>query len=265
MHPDRVGRLVIDGVLDPDDYYQGRWLANLQDSDNVLKRLCDYCHQAGPSKCPLFTGESGADIEAEITRVLTELKQGPVPVAPVDPSTKDPIVITFDDFYLRLINAMAFPYSAAEDVFRLLAEFVRGNVTEIATSKQGQLEAAASLGNCRKASDGCMTKNYFGILGSTPSIECMDSANHRAGVLSKKDFKSYFAMLTKQSRWFSLSWARHKMSCIGIMDRPAWTFEDEIQGNTSHPLLIIGNTFDTVTPLRNARRVSTLFLGSIVL
>lgn len=265
MHPERVGRMVIDGVLDPDDYYQGNWLKNLQDSDRVLKKLCEYCHKAGPSKCPVYTGYSGKDIKAMISKVLLELKKAPVVVPPVDPSTKDPIVVTFDDYYLRVINAMAFPYSAAEDVFRLLGELIRGNVTEIARSKQVQLDNAASLAKCRGGSEGCMTENYFGILGSDPVIECMDSAPYRDGALSKEDFWSYFSTLTEQSRWFSLSWARHRMSCIGITDLPEWHYEGKIEGDTSHPLLIIGNTHDTVTPLANAQRVSTLFPGSVVL
>lgn len=33
----------------------------------------------------------------------------------------------------------------------------------------------------------------------------------------------------------------------------------------SHPILIIGNTHDTVKPLRNSHRVSKLFPGSVVL
>lgn len=265
MHPERVGRMVIDGVVDPDDYYQGQWLKNLQDSDRVLERLCEYCHKAGPSKCPVYTGSSGKDIEAMISKVLLELNKAPVAVPPVDPSTKDPIVVTFDDYYLRVINAMAFPYSAAEDVFRLLGELIRGNVTEIAISKQGQLDNAASLAKCRGNSEGCMTENYFGILGSDPVIECMDSAPYRDSALSKEDFWSYFSTLTEQSRWFSLSWARHRMSCIGITDLPEWHYKGKIEGNTNHPLLIIGNTHDTVTPLANAQRVSTLFPGSVVL
>jgi predicted esterase len=40
---------------------------------------------------------------------------------------------------------------------------------------------------------------------------------------------------------------------------------DQIGGNTSFPMLIIGNTADPVTPLALAKKASTLFNNSVVL
>ncbi|KAK4619107.1 uncharacterized protein CLAFUR5_11418 [Fulvia fulva] len=93
----------------------------------------------------------------------------------------------------------------------------------------------------------------------------MDSAPYRQQDITKEEFKNYYQKRQQQSEWFSPSWARHRMSCIGIKEQPAWQFDFEISNKTAHPLLIIGNTHDTVTPIANARKVSTLFPGSVML
>ena len=70
MHPDRVGRIILDGVVDPADHYSGRWLTQLQDSDKIVTQFCAYCFEAGPTKCPFYTGPSPADVEARLTSIL---------------------------------------------------------------------------------------------------------------------------------------------------------------------------------------------------
>ncbi|KAK4494918.1 hypothetical protein PRZ48_014274 [Zasmidium cellare] len=222
MHPRRVHRLLIDGVVDPDDYYHGSWLQNLHDSDKAMAKLCEYCYQAGPKRCPLYTGNSAQDVEDRIYELLSDLKANPVPV--VGPSGS-PIAINFDDFYLRIIGAMAFPYAIAEDTFDQFAELAKGNVSAVAASKQDALDTAASLAHCHSLSGGCMRQESFGLITSTPVIECLDSAPNRHGKFTKDDFREYFEGLKSQSKWFSASWARHRMSCIGIKSRPAWTYE----------------------------------------
>jgi hypothetical protein len=56
MYPSnlKVGRLVIDGVADANDYRAGEWYSNLDNTDAVLLSFFEFCHQAGPSKCPLY-------------------------------------------------------------------------------------------------------------------------------------------------------------------------------------------------------------------
>ncbi|KAF8856609.1 hypothetical protein BDZ45DRAFT_691599 [Acephala macrosclerotiorum] len=48
IYPDRVGRFVINGVVDPDDYRSGKLLKNLQLTDEAFSTHFVYCHLAGP-------------------------------------------------------------------------------------------------------------------------------------------------------------------------------------------------------------------------
>ena len=50
IQPHRVERVVIDAVVDTSDYYRGEWLTNLQDTDTILDKFCEYCDKAGPKK-----------------------------------------------------------------------------------------------------------------------------------------------------------------------------------------------------------------------
>jgi pimeloyl-ACP methyl ester carboxylesterase len=82
IHPDRVGRFVIDGVVDPDDYRSGALLKNLQFTDEAFSTYFIYCHLAGPEVCPYATGDSAYDVykrfEATVQRldVQTAEKEG---------------------------------------------------------------------------------------------------------------------------------------------------------------------------------------------
>lgn len=222
MHPERVNRMLIDGVVDPDDYYQGRWLESLRDSDKAMQKLCEYCFRAGPQKCPVYTGKSAEDIERRLVQILSDLKSNPVPA--VGPNGC-PVAVDFDDFYLKAIGAMAFPFAIAEDTFKAFAELAKGNVSVVAAEKEDVLEVVASLAHCRKSPDGCMLEKSFGLITSTPVIECLDSAINRPNPYTKGDFQSYYQELKAQSKWFSACWARHSMSCIGIDSKPAWTYD----------------------------------------
>lgn len=48
LYPTRVGRFVLDGVLDAEDYYAGLGLKNLQQADKAFSTFFEYCSKAGP-------------------------------------------------------------------------------------------------------------------------------------------------------------------------------------------------------------------------
>jgi pimeloyl-ACP methyl ester carboxylesterase len=276
MHPDRVGRVVIDGVVDPADHYSGAWLTQLQNSDQIITELSKNCFQAGPERCSLYTGSSAADVERRFTLIMESMKASPLPV--VLPATNTsiggtilgPEIITYGDVHLYLLSGMYFPFAMAEELFNLVHALESRNMTSpklatIAASKQ----AILNLDECQQAdplSDQCIP--YVSMMGSFQSISCMDAGGGPSN-LTRKDFGEYLANLKAQSRWVSPSWARNKLVCLGHPVPPAWKvdfdFATQRWDNTSHPLLIIGNSHDPVTPIGNAKRVSTLFPGSVVL
>lgn len=228
MHPDRVGRLAIDGVMDAEDYYHAKWVSNLHDSDKIVTKLCEYCFEAGPEKCPLYTGNSGRDIEERYEQIIFDLKKNPVPVLAEAAGYGAAEVITFGDISLRSLTAMTFPYASAEGFFRLLAEIADGNFTAVANGKQGRLNAAMISAECLKSgsfSDACLSDNYISLLGTTQMIGCMDSSHTRDKTLTKESFTEYFKELQEQSKWFSTSWARNKIACVGVKVDSAWIFE----------------------------------------
>lgn len=49
MFPDRIGRVVLDGVVDPDDYVSGTWLTSNRDTDDSFLTFFLSCYAAGSS------------------------------------------------------------------------------------------------------------------------------------------------------------------------------------------------------------------------
>lgn len=269
LHPDRIGRMILDGVVDPADHYAGRWLTQLQDSNMIITKFCEYCFRAGPDGCPLYTGSSTEDVESRFTAILMSLRGSPLAVAVTDGNTVSPEIITYGDVHLILLTGMYFPFSFAEGLFDLLLAVESRNgsapaLMSMATRKQARLvpvecgEDDSSFGKCLP---------YISGVGASQSISCMDMSGSTS--LTRTRFQDYLDELRSQGRWISPSWARNKLACVGYTVQPEWkpslAFEKQEWANTSHPLLIIGNSHDTVTPVRNARRVSTLFPGSQVL
>ena len=82
-HPDRVRRMVLDGVADTTDYYLGQWLANPQDTDVVFDKLSEHCDTARPEKCPLYVGGGSKAIAAHMINILDSLKEQPLAVPAV--------------------------------------------------------------------------------------------------------------------------------------------------------------------------------------
>jgi hypothetical protein len=78
MFPDRVGRVVLDGVVDADYYVSPAWSDSLRDTDAILESFHTYCHAAG-EKCALYRkGDKVTDIKDRFYVVLAKIKRDPI-------------------------------------------------------------------------------------------------------------------------------------------------------------------------------------------
>ncbi|THU85107.1 alpha/beta-hydrolase [Dendrothele bispora CBS 962.96] len=79
IFPDKVERLVIDGVVDAVEYYGTKWDPSLRDTSATLQDFFNFCHAAGPSKCA-FYAPSPSQIEQNLFDLYSPLKEKPIPV-----------------------------------------------------------------------------------------------------------------------------------------------------------------------------------------
>ncbi|KAK1013050.1 hypothetical protein LTS01_000863 [Friedmanniomyces endolithicus] len=95
MFPDRVGRLIVDGVVDAYDYKKSLWSDNLLDTEKDLQGLYYHCARAGYPACALAnkTGITTAKgVEDKVFNITYSLYHNPLPVISTSPE-----VITYSD------------------------------------------------------------------------------------------------------------------------------------------------------------------------
>jgi pimeloyl-ACP methyl ester carboxylesterase len=73
LFPDRIGRVVLDGVLDPDETAKESGLNMVTQTDEAFSAFFLYCHLAGPSACPFYTGTTPHDIYLRFEAIVSQL------------------------------------------------------------------------------------------------------------------------------------------------------------------------------------------------
>ncbi|KAL1303080.1 hypothetical protein AAFC00_006524 [Neodothiora populina] len=267
MFPDRIDRMVLDGVVDSHDYYFGSWLSNLKDSDKILDRFFQYCSEAGPQDCNFFS-EGGPDkIRKEYEDLLLDIFAHPR-VVPSSP-TRGPDVITWSDVKSTVRLGMYQPLIFMPMVADLLTDVWRGNGSLFADFKHVEhtpSSCSCPSTECQAAgpfSQECNTA-YDNGADASMAILCTDAEG--LGDVDERGFQAYWHALQNQSSVLGDWWSHTRLSCIGWQARAKWRFTGPFGANaTSHPILFIGNTLDPVTPLDNAQRMAENYRGSSLL
>ena len=70
MFPDRVGRVIVDGIVDASIYRNGIIQGSF---DPVFSTFFLYCNLAGPTACPYYTGTTALDIYNRFENTLIQL------------------------------------------------------------------------------------------------------------------------------------------------------------------------------------------------
>lgn len=176
MFPDRVGRLVLDGVLNADQYYSNDWRDNVDKMDKAMELFSTYCHSAGPKNCT-FWGPTPANITARVDSIMEQLRDHPVPLSGAQ--TGDlPTLVTYSDLKTLFLNTVYTPITQFPNMANVLHQFERGNVSAL----------AGTYTNEDSISDARLT------------IQCTDSYRNNS-LTTIEDFQDYVEYTSSKSKY----------------------------------------------------------------
>jgi pimeloyl-ACP methyl ester carboxylesterase len=280
LFPERIGRAVLDGVVDAVDYLASPgWLSNLQNTDDALQSLYRYCFESH-SACPLFeksdTGPSS--IESRVNAFLQNLTQNPMP-AIHDGTTE---LVTYADVRKVIFQSTYSPTQYYPALAQLLSHLMSGNTTlmiprlqhiALPDDRGKPNDMATRKPNIRDEAVPFPKDDYAHQGEATAAILCGDGDPLTS--FTKPKFAEYIAELQSQSKIFGSHWAEIKLTCThwpsSLRPSEANRFKGPFKSSARDydsrgaPVLFIGNMFDNVTPLRNAHAMSEGHEGSVVL
>ena len=237
MFPDRMDKVVLDGVVNPHSYYSGIDLEAPQDTDKVSAGFFEGC-AANPKLCPLASPNVTADsLSQQFNDFLQDLKYNPVTLDLINYRN------VRDLYFSRLYSPSTWPVLA-----KLMSSLLSSNYT-------------AALDTLQEL----MSPELF---QSPPpqealsGIQCGDSAQ-RAEKLA--DVQPLVDEYKKTSQVAGERLVAYGLMCLQWQFEAKERYTGDFNVSTKNPLLIASNKFDPVTPLASAQNVTATFEGSVLI
>ena len=240
MFPNRVGRMILDGVVNAENYNRMLWSDNLQDTEKTMQYFYDSC-AAAPGNCALAEAKSTPDdIKMKVESIWKDLYHNPMPVG--GPGIEFPEVLTYSDVRGVVFGALYFPRVTFRFIAVMLAAIDRRDISGFASI----LHTLKSCG-CQLF---CKPPEPHPINDGESSLSIMCGDGDPQDSLNITYFaEHHLRKLQELSPTGGAMWAAHRLNCIGWKIRPLYRYNQSYGGNTSHPILWIGNTADPVTPV----------------
>ncbi|KAK4504612.1 hypothetical protein PRZ48_002573 [Zasmidium cellare] len=247
MFPDRVGRIIIDGVLNPHQYISGTDYQELATTDAVLDGFFSSC-EARPDICNLtMLDTSQQSVRQQFDIMLNKLKEdGP------DTSFDPPLD------YVTLVSSLY------DDTLKSHTGWPGTALSLYAILKNDKALYAnvstASIGGTGKAVPlfpGVSTSQFGEI---TSAIRCSDVITRLPSPEADVDIAKHFFPQSQFAGGLFVSTAN--IPCM------QWPFKakEQYTGNfdvrTKNPILVVNNIYDPVTSLDAALNASATFHGS---
>lgn len=243
--------MIVDGVVDAEDYYQGEWKANLPDADKGIEFFFQSCHEAGKSVCKSWA-DSPEAIKARFDAALKSLAEDPLPVS----NQIRPDIVTIEDLKILVLQAPYIPVL----LFPLLDETLIG----IEQRNFDDLFLLTSVGTIQDTCSDELSQLYSDF-EPLPFIHCTD-ANNRFNLSTFESWQDYANQLINQSHYLGDTWAVvTAILCrkLNIRAPASQVFEGyPSANNTLNPLLFASTKVDPVTPLRAAEKMQARFAGA---
>jgi len=271
MFPDKVERMVLDGVDDIENYYKGSWgVENLVDIDRVFRDILENC--AGSERCALY-GRNGSaeEVWVRVERVLEGIERRSVGVM-IPEDAQDGVGVRRYNYGLvdremarkTLYRSLFDPRKDMLPWFDAIRDLEAGDgkrMFELSGRKE-------SLLRCERCDS--KEKRQKGRVENVDTVEMMMAiACSDAEVVNPTRYLERVKDVNRRvgrslAFGFGNFWMEGVM-CSGWKVRPGERFTGTIGAVMKHPILMIGNTADAVCPLHLAKRLATRFPGSVVL
>ncbi|KAG8810837.1 hypothetical protein FRC17_002742, partial [Serendipita sp. 399] len=243
LSQEHVGRLVVDGVVDAEDYYAGLWSTNLRNTDRGLRLVFQQCAESG-KECAL-NAPTAEDVEARYYKILDSLDS-------------NPIIVHADDFsgivirkYVHAVMFMALysPYRTMKLLFEAFRSLEKGDGLPFYQLVGGLIPSLSC--NCESK-----PLPPVGRQEGQDAILCSDAysleADHEA-------MQKHFDHLSKISVFGDI-WSEIRMACmyadLTLLTHMRFSLF-VLLATPSFPLLMIDNSEDPVTP--DAQKMSKAF------
>ncbi|KAJ9610427.1 hypothetical protein H2200_005204 [Cladophialophora chaetospira] len=239
MFPEKVDKVVLDGVANVHEYYAGLYNSDFLSLDDVVAGFYSGCFAS--RDCVLAKqAQNPDDLAQKVDALLENLKYNPIPLY----TKASPALITYDTVKTAMWGAMSQPKtwpSWADGLNLLLA----GNLT-------GFYEVLSAFS---KPPDQSLEALY--------GIECGEQS---LKVENLTDLAPEIAALAASSVWggfdFGLS---NAIQCVRWKQKAKEIYSGDWTIQTKNPIMFIGNTYDPVTPMVSAKNVSASFQSSVFL
>ncbi|KAK0716379.1 TAP-like protein-domain-containing protein [Lasiosphaeris hirsuta] len=242
MFPERVDKVILDGVQNPHDYYHSpadfeEWT----DTDKVFSYYFTSCVEAGPEKCALAAlNKTAAALEQDVWDFFDNIRAAPIAVG------SDVLdLVGLKGFVIEQLKVSA----AWSSLSQLLLALIYGSERELFLEK---LANALSAGSPGGPANIIPVQSLWGIhCGDTiPRAKSFDEAVIAANKLSK--ISRLIGDVVTWNMAHCNQWPWHAKE----------TYMGNFHVKTKNPILIASNSRDAHTPLKSALNVSSGFEGS---
>ncbi|KAL1839643.1 hypothetical protein VTJ49DRAFT_1304 [Mycothermus thermophilus] len=259
MFPDRVGRVMLDGVVDAVGYEEAVWPESLVDADKVLGTFFKYCVETGP-KCDLYrAGDSAEDIQQRYEAVMDRLQKDPITFT--HPDHYYPVVLSYRLVKLLVFGVLYQPIQGFPILATLLNYIYAGEYERLAPLFQsGELL-------CTLASNPLLSET---MSDAQRAIMCSDKTQPMNMTLP--ELTATYKRLSKTSQFADI-WFNSMSKCntwdLAPLPIDPWAASAPLsapkspsQIETANPILFLSNTYDPVTPLSAAVKMARRFRGA---
>lgn len=201
LFPNRLGRFIIDGIADVEDYYSGRWTTGILQSDEALESFFIHCFEAGP-KCKFFRNDTSvAAMQERFDAILADIEENPI-VFTDETYVQYPAIVKAIDvrgFVLAQLYKFLIGFPILDNLFSGLEE------NRNATALMYLWESTMSTSKGKVPSETTHIVDASPVM-SRLTIICNDM-NKRYNISSPEEYGKYVQKQGEVSKYFGAAWA----------------------------------------------------------